>query len=98
MEKSFRLSSDGMFSRPEEIFLEMPLRIIFLSVEGNVTEQNYFSWLEKYREKLGIKTGVGIAGRIYRNKRIRHFTESDEKSDSNKIYRCFCTTIYERSG
>lgn len=40
MEKSFRLSSDGMFSRPEEIFSEMPLRIIFLSVEGNVTEQN----------------------------------------------------------
>ena len=40
MEKSFRLSSDGMFSRPEEIFPEMPLRIIFLSVEGNVTEQN----------------------------------------------------------
>lgn len=60
MEKSFRLSSDGMFSRPEEIFPETPLRIIFLSVEGNVTEQNYFSWLEKYREKLGIKTGVHV--------------------------------------
>ena len=60
MEKSFRLSSDGMFSRPEEIFPETPLRIIFLSVEGNVTEQNYFSWLEKYREKLGIKTGVYV--------------------------------------
>lgn len=60
MEKSFRLSSDGMFSRPEEIFPEKPLRIIFLSVEGNVTEQNYFSWLEKYREKLGIKTSVHV--------------------------------------
>ena len=60
MEKSFRLSSDGMFSRPEEIFPETPLRIIFLSVEGNVTEQNYFSWLAKYREKLGIKTGVHV--------------------------------------
>ena len=60
MEKSFRLSSNGMFSRPEEIFPEKPLRIIFLSVEGNVTEQNYFSWLEKYREKLGIKTGVHV--------------------------------------
>lgn len=60
MEKSFRLSSDGMFSRPEEIFPEKPLQIIFLSVEGNVTEQNYFSWLEKYREKLGIKTGVHV--------------------------------------
>ena len=60
MEKSFRLSSDGMFSRPEEIFPETPLRIIFLLVEGNVTEQNYFSWLEKYREKLGIKTGVHV--------------------------------------
>lgn len=60
MEKSFRLSSNGMFSRPEEIFPETPLRIIFLSVEGNVTEQNYFSWLEKYREKLGIKTGVHV--------------------------------------
>lgn len=60
MEKSFRLSSDGMFSRPEEIFPEKPLRIIFLSVEGNVTEQNYFGWLEKYREKLGIKTGVHV--------------------------------------
>lgn len=60
MEKSFRLSSDGMFSRPEEIFPEKPLRIIFLSVEGNVTEQNYFSWLEKCREKLGIKTGVHV--------------------------------------
>lgn len=60
MEKSFRLRSRGMFSRPEEIFPEKPLRIIFLSVEGNVTEQNYLDWIEKYREQLGIKAKVHV--------------------------------------
>lgn len=49
-----------MFSRPEEIFPEKPLRIIFLSVEGNVTEQNYLDWIEKYREQLGIKAKVHV--------------------------------------
>lgn len=49
-----------MFERPEELNEEAPLRIVFLSVEGNKTEQNYFEWVEKYREKLGIKARVHV--------------------------------------
>lgn len=57
---SFRLKSDAMFARPEESNKESPLRIVFLSVEGNKTEQNYFEWVEKYREQLGIKARVHV--------------------------------------
>ena len=49
MRNSFRLKSDAMFERTEEINREPPLRIVFLSVEGNKTEQDYFEWIEKYR-------------------------------------------------
>ncbi|MCM1047848.1 MAG: RloB family protein [Clostridiales bacterium] len=60
MGSPFRLKSDTMFSRPEESNKEPPLRIVFLSVEGNKTEQNYFEWIEKYREQLGIKSKVHV--------------------------------------
>lgn len=49
-----------MFERPEESNKESPSRIFFLSVEGNKTEHNYFEWIEKYREKLGIKARVHV--------------------------------------
>lgn len=60
MGNSFRLKSEAMFARPEESNKESPLRIVFLSVEGNKTEQNYFEWIEKYREQLGIKARVHV--------------------------------------
>ncbi|MCM1124161.1 MAG: RloB family protein [Eubacterium sp.] len=60
MGNSFRLKSDAMFVRPEESNKEPPLRIVFLSVEGNKTEQNYFEWIEKYREQLGVKARVHV--------------------------------------
>jgi hypothetical protein len=44
-----------MFSRPEEENQEAPLRIVFLSVEGNKTECQYFDLIEKYRSDLKIK-------------------------------------------
>lgn len=48
------------FRDRKRYFLKRHCESFFLSVEGNVTEQNYFGWLEKYREKLGIKTGVHV--------------------------------------
>lgn len=60
MGNSFRLKSDAMFVRSEEENKEPPLRIVFLSVEGNRTEQDYFEWIEKYREQLGIKARVHV--------------------------------------
>ncbi len=60
MGNSFRLKSDAMFVRPEESNKEPPLRIVFLSVEGNKTEQDYFEWIEKYREQLEIKARVHV--------------------------------------
>lgn len=52
---SFRLKSETMFTRSEEYEQEPPLKIVFLSVEGNKTEQQYFEYIEKYRDYLGIK-------------------------------------------
>ena len=49
-----------MFERPEEKMQEKPLRIIFLSVEGNETEASYLSFVNKYRDMLNIKTCVHI--------------------------------------
>lgn len=60
LRNSFRLKSDTLFERTEEIHRKPPLRIVFLSVEGNKTEQDYFEWIEKYREHLGIKAQVHV--------------------------------------
>lgn len=49
-----------MFSRMDDEVNESPLRIVFLSVEGNKTERQYFEYIEKYRNKLGIKASVHI--------------------------------------
>lgn len=60
MENPFRLQSDALFVRPEEVDQEPPRRIAFLSVEGNDTEADYFEWVQKYRNRLGIKTEVYV--------------------------------------
>ena len=60
MGNSFRLRANTMFNRIEEEQKEEPLKIVFLSVEGNKTEKQYFQYIEKYREKLGIKREVHI--------------------------------------
>lgn len=55
---SHRLHSP-MDIRPDTDVNETPKRIVFLSVEGN-TEKDYFSYVQKYRNKLGIETLVHI--------------------------------------
>ena len=42
MANAFRLKSTTMFSRMDDDINEQPLRIVFLSVEGNKTERQYF--------------------------------------------------------
>ena len=49
-----------MFDRSEADLQVKPLRIIFLSVEGNDTEVCYLSHVHKFRDLLDIKTGVHI--------------------------------------
>ena len=60
MANAFRLKASTMFSRMDDEVNESPLRIVFLSVEGNKTERQYFEYIEKYRNKLGIKASVHI--------------------------------------
>lgn len=57
---SYRLKTGGLFIRNEELDQEKPKRIIFLSVEGNVTEKQYFKWVDKYRSELGIVSVVHV--------------------------------------
>jgi len=42
----FRLKSSTMFVRADEEIKESPLRVVFLSVEGNKTERQYFEYIE----------------------------------------------------
>lgn len=60
MANAFRLKASTMFSRMDDEVNESPLRIVFLSVEGNKTERQYFEYIEKHRDKLGIKASVHI--------------------------------------
>ena len=60
MSSIFRLQSGSMFDRSEADLQVKPLRIIFLSVEGNDTEVCYLSHVHKFRDLLDIKTGVHI--------------------------------------
>lgn len=53
-----RLGTSHLFERPEGS--RQMKRIVFLSVEGNKTERNYFNFVNQYREKLGIEAVVRV--------------------------------------
>ena len=59
MTNKFRLSSKA-FEREEESEKVKPHKIFFLSVEGNVTEKEYFEGLSSNRVKLGINSIVDV--------------------------------------
>lgn len=57
---SYRLKQP-MSERPDEKEPKVqPKRIVFLSLEGSVTEKKYFALIHKYREQLGINAVVHI--------------------------------------
>ena len=59
MSLPYRLGSSSLFVRTHEDSLE-PKRVVFLSTEGTKTEVQYFNFIEKYREQLGIDAIVHI--------------------------------------
>lgn len=56
----YRLRSTDLFTRIDDAIKELPKKIFFLSVEGNVTEVDYFRHIGKYKDQLGIKDMVFI--------------------------------------
>lgn len=56
---SHRLRSP-MFERADDGINEEPKRIVFLSVEGSVTEKNYFDCINRYKEAIGVQSVVFI--------------------------------------
>lgn len=52
-----RLNAGNRFERPENQSIK---RVVFLSVEGEVTERRYFEFVRESRETLGIKSVVEI--------------------------------------
>ena len=52
-----RLNAGNRFKRPETQSIK---RVVFLSVEGEVTERRYFEFVRESRETLGIKSVVEI--------------------------------------
>lgn len=60
MANSFRINFSDMLERTEEKRQEEPFKIVFLSVEGNNTEIQYFNYVHKYRSEIGIKKEVHI--------------------------------------
>lgn len=59
MSLPYRLGSSSLFVRTHEDSLD-PKRVVFLSTEGTKTEVQYFNFIEKYRERLGIDAIVHI--------------------------------------
>lgn len=72
----FRLKSSP-FEREQDEDKVSPRKIYFLSVEGNNTETEYFTELEKYREQLGIQADIHVEV-LKRGKR-------DTQSSPNKV-------------
>ena len=52
-----RLNAGNRFERPETQSIK---RVVFLSVEGEVTERRYFEFVRESRETIGIKSVVEI--------------------------------------
>lgn len=59
MSLPYRLGSGALFVRPNEETRE-PKRVVFLSTEGTLTEVDYFKYIERYRDQLGIDAIVHI--------------------------------------
>lgn len=59
MENRFRLASASYERETEDQKIE-PQKIFYLSVEGNVTEKEYFEGLSKYRDQLGINRRIDV--------------------------------------
>lgn len=59
MSLPYRLGTRSLFDRTNENSIE-PKRVVFLSTEGTKTEVQYFNFIEKYRERLGIDAIVHV--------------------------------------
>lgn len=59
MINKFRLSAN-VYERENDKERENVQKIIFLSVEGNKTEKEYFEGISRYRERLGITSKVDV--------------------------------------
>lgn len=59
MRNRYRLMST-VYDREEESQKVLPEKRIFLSVEGNVTEKEYFDGMSKYRAGIGINAKVDV--------------------------------------
>lgn len=59
MRNRYRLMST-VYDRKEEIQKILSEKRVFLSVEGNVTEKEYFDGISKNREKIGINAKVDV--------------------------------------
>lgn len=55
----YRLSR-SVYEREDDSAKIPPAKIIYLSVEGTVTEKEYFESLSRYRNKLGINTRISV--------------------------------------
>ena len=59
MSLSYRLGSSSLFVRAREDSME-PKCVVFLSTEGTKTEVQYFKYIDKYREQIGINAIVHV--------------------------------------
>ena len=59
MYNRYRLTST-VYDREDETQKIIPEKRVFLSVEGNVTEKEYFDGLSKNRMKIGINAKVDV--------------------------------------
>jgi hypothetical protein len=59
LKNKYRLSAK-IFERETEDEKLPVTKVIFLSVEGNVTEKEYFEGISRYRERLGINAKVNV--------------------------------------
>lgn len=59
MHNRYRLMS-SVYDREEEIQKILPEKRIFLSVEGNATEKEYFEGVSKNREEIGINAKIDV--------------------------------------
>ena len=59
MLNKYRLVSDA-YKREDESDKILPEKIIFLSVEGNDTEKEYFDGVSRCREKIGINARIDV--------------------------------------
>ena len=81
----YRIRSTDLFTRIDDSLNIQPKSIIFIAVEGNETEYDYFRNIDKFRAELGIDNLIRVE--------VIKRANNDTKSSPESVFDLLCEMV-----